>query len=178
MLRKARIVMAAAVAATIMPLAVADSPAAAGDAALIARLGLEESPAPVRERKGWTPPRTVLLYNVRPALLPALQAVAPGVELLTATDAGQAVEMARRADAVLGFCSAEVLEAGKQIRWVQTYSAGVESCVDVPAIRERDVLLTNMQRVAGPVMAEHVLAMMFAFARGLDFYIPERLGRR
>jgi phosphoglycerate dehydrogenase-like enzyme len=179
MLRKARIVMAAAVAATIMPLAVADSPAAAGDAAaLIARLGLEESPAPVRERKGWTPPRAVLLYNVRPALLPALQAVAPGVELLTATDAGQAVEMARRADAVLGFCSAEVLEAGKQIRWVQTYSAGVESCVDVPAIRERDVLLTNMQRVAGPVMAEHVLAMMFAFARGLDFYIPERLGRR
>jgi phosphoglycerate dehydrogenase-like enzyme len=179
MLRKARIVMAAAVAATIMPLAVADSPAAAGDAAaLIARLGLEESPAPVRERKGWTPPRAVLLYNVRPALLPALRAVAPGVELLTATDAGQAVEMARRADAVLGFCSAEVLEAGKQIRWVQTYSAGVESCVDVPAIRERDVLLTNMQRVAGPVMAEHVLAMMFAFARGLDFYIPERLGRR
>ena len=179
MLRKARIVMAAAVAATIMPLAVADSPAVAGDAAaLIARLGLEESPAPVRERKGWTPPRAVLLYNVRPALLPALRAVAPGVELLTATDAGQAVEMARRADAVLGFCSAEVLEAGKQIRWVQTYSAGVESCVDVPAIRECDVLLTNMQRVAGPVMAEHVLAMMFAFARGLDFYIPERLGRR
>jgi phosphoglycerate dehydrogenase-like enzyme len=179
MLRKARIVMAAAVAATIMPLAVADSPAAVGDAAaLIARLGLEESPAPVRERKGWTPPRTVLVYNVRPELLPPLQAVAPGVELLTAMDAGEAVEMARRADAVLGFCSAEVLEAGKQIRWVQTYSAGVESCVDVPAIRERDVLLTNMQRVAGPVMAEHVLAMMFAFARGLDFYIPERLGRR
>ena len=172
--------MAAAVAAAFMPLAVADSPAStAGDAAaLIARLGLEESPEPVRERKGWTPPRTVLVYNVRPEMLPALQSVAPRVELLTATDAGQAVEMARRADAVLGFCSAEVLEAGKQIRWVQTYSAGVESCVDVPAIRERDVLLTNMQRVAGPVMAEHVLAMMFAFARGLDFYIPERLGRR
>jgi phosphoglycerate dehydrogenase-like enzyme len=35
-----------------------------------------------------------------------------------------------------------------------------------------------MQRVAGPVMAEHVLAMMLAFARGLDFYIPERLERR
>ena len=179
MLRKARIAMAAAVAATFMPLAVADSPAADGDAAaLVARLGLEESPAPVRERKGWTSPRAVLLYNVRPELLPALQAVAPGVELLMARDAGQAVEMARRADAVLGSCSAEVLEAGKQIRWVQTYSAGVESCVGLPVIRERDVLLTNMQRVAGPVMAEHVLAMMFAFARGLDFYIPERLGRR
>jgi phosphoglycerate dehydrogenase-like enzyme len=179
MLRRASIAMAAAVAAAVMPLAVADSPAAVDDAAaLIARLGLEESPEPVRERKGWTPPRTVLLYNVRPELLPALQAVAPGVELLTAMDAGQAVEIARRADAVLGFCSAEVLEAGKQIRWVQTYSAGVESCVGLPVIRERDVLLTNMQRVAGPVMAEHVLAMMFAFARGLDFYIPERLGRR
>jgi phosphoglycerate dehydrogenase-like enzyme len=31
-----------------------------------------------------------------------------------------------------------------------------------------------MQRVAGPVMAEHVIAMMLAFARGLQFFIPER----
>lgn len=180
MLRTSGMVIAtAAAAAWLSVVAAADSPAPPGDATeLIARLGLEESPGPVRERKGWSPPRTVLVYNVRPNLLPALQAVAPGVKLLTADDAGQAVELARHADAVLGFCSAEVLQAGKKIRWVQTYSAGVERCVELPAIQARDILLTNMQRVAGPVMAEHVLAMMFAFARGLDFYIPERLERR
>jgi hypothetical protein len=50
--------------------------------------------------------------------------------------------------------------------------------VAIPALRERDILLTNMQRVAGPVMAEHVMAMMLAYARGLHFYIPERMAGR
>jgi phosphoglycerate dehydrogenase-like enzyme len=45
-------------------------------------------------------------------------------------------------------------------------------------VRERGLLLTNMQRVAGPVMAEHVMALMLAFSRSLQFYIPEqRAGR-
>jgi phosphoglycerate dehydrogenase-like enzyme len=35
-----------------------------------------------------------------------------------------------------------------------------------------------MQRIAGPVMAEHVMAMMLAYARGLQFFIPERAAGR
>jgi phosphoglycerate dehydrogenase-like enzyme len=159
----------------------ADAPPAAVKAdaqAVVAKLGLHESAEPVRQRKGWAPPKTVLVANSDPKLLPLLQAVAPGVKLLAAADADEAVELAPQADAVLGFCTPEVLEAGRKIRWIQVYSAGVERCVAVPAIRDRDILLSNMQRVAGPVMAEHVLAMMLAFARGLDFYIGERLERR
>jgi phosphoglycerate dehydrogenase-like enzyme len=71
-----------------------------------------------------------------------------------------------------------VLAAGPRIRWIQTYSAGVERCVAIPAVRERGILLTNMQRVAGPVMAEHVMAMLLAFARGLHLYVPERMAAR
>jgi phosphoglycerate dehydrogenase-like enzyme len=143
-------------------------------ASLIRRLGLEESSAPVRERAGWAPPRKVLVWNRAPQVLPALQSVAPGVELLAAADEAEAVKLAPQADAVIGFCSQDVLSAGKRVQWVQVFWAGVEDCVTVPALRERGVLLTNMQRVAGPVMAEHVVAMMLAFARGLQFYIPER----
>ena len=50
-------------------------------------------------------------------------------------------------------------------------SAGVERCVGIPAVGERGLLVTNMQRVAGPVMAEHVMAMTFALARDLPAYI-------
>ncbi len=180
MLRTSRIVIAVAVAATFnCGVVAADAPEPAGNAAeLIARLGLEESPAPVRERKGWTRPKTVLVANARPQQLAALQAAAPGVRLLVAGGPDEAARLARHADAVLGICSPAVLEAGRRIRWVQTSSAGVEGCVDLPAIQGRDILLTNMQRVAGPVMAEHVLAMMLAFSRGLDFYIPERFEHR
>ena len=143
-------------------------------ASLVERYGLEESKTPVRERPGWTAPRKVLIWNRAPGLLPTLQSAAPGVELLPAANEREAVKLAADADAVIGFCSEEVLAAGPRIRWVQVFWAGVEDCVSVPALRERKILLTNMQRVAGPVMAEHVVAMMLAFARGLQFFIPER----
>ena len=145
---------------------------------LIQRLALEESAAPVRDMPGWRRPEQVLVWNVAPQAVPALQAAAPGVTLLLARDAKEAVALAKDADAVLGFCSAELLAAGPDIRWVQSFSAGVERCVSIPALRERGILLTNMQRVAGPVMAEHVIAMMLAYARGLHFYIPERMAGR
>jgi phosphoglycerate dehydrogenase-like enzyme len=147
-------------------------------ASLIRRLGLEESSEPVRERAGWAPPRKVLVWNRAPQVIPALQSVAPGVELLAAANEAEAVKLAPQADAVIGFCSQEVLSAGTRVQWVQVFWAGVEDCVAVPALHERGVLLTNMQRVAGPVMAEHVVAMMLAFARGLQFYIPERAAGR
>ncbi|RPI12782.1 MAG: D-2-hydroxyacid dehydrogenase [Lysobacterales bacterium] len=147
-------------------------------AALVERLGLVEAPAPVRERPGWQRPAKVLIWNLEPARVPALRAAVPGVELLLADDMAAALALAPQADAVLGFCSAELLAAGPRIRWIQSYSAGVERCVGIPALAERDVLLTNMQRVAGPVMAEHVLAMMLAWARGLHFYVPERMAGR
>ena len=146
--------------------------------ALVERLGLEESATPVSERAGWRRPRRILVWNLEPRLLPAIEAAAPGVEIVTAGDMAGAVTAVRDVDAVLGLCTTEVLAAGRDIRWIQAYSAGVERCVSVPAVRERDVLLTNMQRVAGPVMAEHVVAMMLAFARGLHFYIPERMAAR
>jgi phosphoglycerate dehydrogenase-like enzyme len=151
---------------------------AAPVATLIHDLGLVESPAPVRDRKGWSRPRKVLVWAIYPELVPALKQAAPSVEFVPVRDAAEAVAKAADADAVFGLCTPEILAAGPRIRWVQWYFAGVERCVSVPAMRSRGVLLTNMQRVAGPVMAEHVIAMMLAFARGLQFYIPERMAAR
>jgi len=145
---------------------------------LIEQLGLVEAAAPVRERAGWAPPRRILINPLEPSLLAAMQEAAPGVKFLAATTPAEAAALAGDADAALGWCTPEVVAAGKHLRWIQSYSAGVERCVAIPAVRDRDILLTNMQRVAGPVMAEHVIAMMLAFARGLSFYIPERIAGR
>ena len=145
---------------------------------VIERYGLEESKTPVRERPGWVVPRKVLVWTRTPDLLPTLQWAAPEVELLPAANEREAIKLAADADAVIGFCSDEVLAAGPRIKWIQVFEAGVEGCVSVPALRERESVLTNMQRIGGPVMAEHVIAMMLAFARGLHFFIPERAAGR
>ncbi len=107
-----------------------------------------------------------------------MQQAAPGVELVPVASVQEAVAAAPGADAIIGICHADVLEAGPDIAWVQILSAGAERCVSVPALRERRILLTNMQRVAGPVMSEHVIAMMFALGRKFPaFMAAQREGQ-
>jgi phosphoglycerate dehydrogenase-like enzyme len=141
-------------------------------ARLVAELGLHESGAALRDRPGWAPPKKVVLMGADAAQAAALQAVAPGVAVVAAPDRAAAVREARDADVVIGECVAEVIEAGPRIRWVQRMYAGVERCVAIPAFAERGIVLTNMQKVAGSVMAEHAMAFMFGLTRGLAAFVP------
>jgi phosphoglycerate dehydrogenase-like enzyme len=164
--------------ALALPANSADWVTDAETAALIQRLGLIESPAPVRERAGWRKPERILVVQYDPARIEWLQQAVPGVKLVAVDSVAAAVAAAPEADAIIGICNQDVLAAGPRIAWVQILSAGAERCVPVPAIGERDILLTNMQRISGPVMSEHVLAMMLALGRGLPAYInAQRDGR-
>jgi phosphoglycerate dehydrogenase-like enzyme len=150
----------------------ATSATAAGNAAdVIERFGLEEADTAVRERKGWRKPKRILVGGFAARSGPALQSVAPDVEFIVA-GTPEARQKIASVDASIGVCDAATLAAGKSIQWIQLVTAGVESCVSIPAVKERDLLVTNMQRIGGPVIAEHVMAMTLAFTRGLDFYIP------
>lgn len=140
-------------------------------ARLITELGLLESPTALRDQAGWQKPRVVIVRDPAPHDIDWLSTVAPDVELIAARDNAAAVAAAARADAVIGFCSPELLAQGTKIRWLQLMSAGVERCVAIPAVAERGILVTNMQRVAGPVMAEHVMAMTLALARALPKFV-------
>src|SRR5512139_1361810 len=101
----------------------ADAPPAPDPAVatLIGQLGLVESPTPVRDRPGWKPPKKILVWAVEPELMPLLESAAPGVELLAARDATEGTKLAPGADALIGFCTSEVLAAGASIRWIQSY---------------------------------------------------------
>ena len=144
----------------------------AATARLVEELGLKESEVALRDRPGWTPPKKVVLMGADAAQLAAMQAAAPGVTVVAAADRAAAAREAADADALIGECVAEVIQAGPRLRWVQRMYAGVERCVAIPAFTERGIVLTNMQKVAGSVMAEHVMAFMFGLTRGFPAYLP------
>jgi phosphoglycerate dehydrogenase-like enzyme len=141
-------------------------------AELIDKLGLRVADQPVRERPGWRTPRVVLINAEMVALLPALQQAAPRAKLIEVS-AATPKEIAA-ADATIGVCSAEVLAQAKQLQWIQWPAAGVDRCVQQPALHERHLLLTNLQRTMGPSMAEHVLAMMLALSRHFDYFLKQQ----
>ena len=149
----------------------ADAPPAAG---VIEHYGLEQFGSPVRERADWKKPKRILLGGFTAQLAPTLQASNPGIEFVSASSPAEAATKAAGVDAVIGACSADIVAAAKSVRWIQLTTAGAEHCVSIPAVRERNVLVTNMRRIGGPIIAEHVMAMALAFSRGLDVYIPQR----
>ena len=164
---------AAATAAndSVQPPGAAPAPAAH----LIESLGLHVAPTPVRERKGWHPPRIVLVSQNERDLVPQLRGVAPQAKIIP-IDAATPQEIAA-ADVTFGVCSAEVLKAAEHLEWIQWPAAGVERCVGQPLLRERAPLLTNLQRTMGPSIAEHVITMMLALSRHFDeFYRQEQQG--
>ncbi|MBA2355153.1 MAG: D-2-hydroxyacid dehydrogenase, partial [Acidobacteria bacterium] len=118
----------------------------------------------------WRKPSRVLMVGVPAERREWLQAAAPGVTLVMADSDVTAGADASTVDAVIGSCSPALLNAAPRVRWVQTFNAGVERCLTSPVIADRGILLTNMQRVAGPAMAEHVIALMLSFARALPAY--------
>jgi phosphoglycerate dehydrogenase-like enzyme len=161
----------AAVAALAAASAAAQEPAGSAAPGVIEHYGLEQGATPVSERPRWRKPKRILVGGFIPGISEALQSAAPGVEFIVAKP-GELAKQAQDVDVVIGLCTPELLEAGKNIRWIQLVTAGVESCVSIPAVRERDILVTNMQRIGGPIIAEHVMGMTLAFTRGIDLYVP------
>ena len=61
----------------------------------------------------------------------------------------------------------EAFEAARELRWFHSGAAGVRASL-FDAMRESDVLFTNSAGVYAEPLAEHALAGMLYFARGLD----------
>jgi len=160
--------------ASTQPASDCDELCAAG-AALIERFELRESAAPVREREGWAPPKKIVVADVEAA--EALRALAPEAEVVGVPGlrnfAGMA-EVIADADVLVGLCTPDLIARGQKLKWIQLLNAGADSCTTIPAVSERGILVTNLQRIQGPHMAEHAIALMLALARSLPVYVGEQ----
>ena len=94
----------------------------------------------------------------------------PGVNLVMATDRASQMREIVDADAVIGAPNGELLQMGKNVKWVQIMSAGVETVLHLSGsnyLRDSDIVLTNNQIVQGPEIADHALALLLTLSRGL-----------
>jgi phosphoglycerate dehydrogenase-like enzyme len=109
---------------------------------------------------------------VTPERLARLEELLPGRKPVVIRDHD---ELERRADEVevcLGKVGPEFVAAASSLRWLQWDAAGVNQIV--PAVREaaekgRGTVLTNASGVHAIPLSEHLLALMLAFARRLDY---------
>lgn len=117
--------------------------------------------------------KKILLGIDNPALLRELQSVTPQARIVPVTGKNVMQEITD-ADAFIGSISPAEVRAGKQLKWVQTMSAGVEGVL-FPAsgasdLRNSNIVLTNNQIVQGPEIADHAMAMLLMLSRRLFIY--------
>jgi phosphoglycerate dehydrogenase-like enzyme len=143
---------------------------------VIRDLGLVESPTALRDMPGWKRPKKMVLSRMGP--IEALQAAAPGVNFVVVSNAAEMAAQAADADAIASgdnvICDDRVLAAAKKVRWLASYSAGVEACLGKAFFDKPGVIITNAKALSGPVMAEHTIAVTYALARNLDVFIKRQ----
>jgi len=139
-------------------------------ATIVQEEGLSESERPARELiSGWKPRKVVVVGDGAPGRAEALQAAAPGIEVVTVRSSTEAVAHMADADGLINSCSPAVIKAARNLRWIQHMGAGIDPCI--PSLRDRkDITLTNLQSVNSNALSDHVMAMTLAMMRGLDIY--------
>lgn len=137
-------------------------------AQVVAALGLREGAAPVRDVKSWQKPKKVVVLADGPARVAWFKDVVKGVTIVPVRSPQEAKAIIADADALVGFCQADVIAAGQKLKWVHTQQAGIESCVKIPKINDGTIVLTNAQRLNGPNIAEHTMGLLLALTRGIN----------
>ena len=139
---------------------------------LIEQTGIEAGPVAMRDVPGWRAPKKIVVYGGFD-IDDDLQGIVPGIEFVNANSESHAIAEAADADAIIGRCSNNLVNAAPHATWVQVTSAGVERCMATDRIVSGEVILSNMQKMSSPVIAEHVIAMTLSLARSLPQYINE-----
>jgi len=134
---------------------------------LVEDFGLHEGLSPTKKDEGWTAPKKIIVPDLMPAKLLDLKRIAPEVLFVPVRTADEAAREAKDADAVVGFCTADIVKAGNKLRWMQIGHAGVDKDL-VPAVVESKATITNLARVHGPNVADTAMALLLAQTRGLN----------
>ena len=110
------------------------------------------------------PVRIVSLQKFSQDELEQIRKAGKNIDIAVAGDGGDAAIFAD-AEVLIGYRGGPVFSQAKKLKWVQATGAGVE---DMPKeLKEHPCIVTNMQRVYAPVIAESAVALLLSLTRGL-----------
>lgn len=117
--------------------------------------------------------KKILVMGQPPEVVQDWQSASSKVQVVL-VDADSVMGQIADADAFVGTIRPEWVEAGKNLKWVQVTSAGVENVLHKSgstALRDSGIVLTNNQIVQGPEIADHAMAMLLALTREIPKWI-------
>jgi phosphoglycerate dehydrogenase-like enzyme len=109
--------------------------------------------------------KILVAARLDPEEIESIRRAGRNVELVVPRSDAETLASAADAEVILGQPGVEVIRAAKRLKWVQHWEAGVER---LPRdLMQHPCVLTNMQRVFAPVIAETAFALLLGLTRGL-----------
>jgi phosphoglycerate dehydrogenase-like enzyme len=106
-------------------------------------------------------------WNVPPWFAERLRKDFPQLEVVRLSSYDGVEEKIRDAEVVITWSlRPEQIKLAQELRWIHSPAAAVHQLL-FPELVDSDIVITNGRDVHGPVVAEHVIAMIFALAKKL-----------
>ncbi len=122
--------------------------------------------------------KMLIVGNWPRAYLARVRESFPQVTFVATADPVEALREVADADAIFGQPGREIILAGKQLRWIQSPSAGVEWMWNTPELPALDIVVTNMRGAHAATIAEHFFAMILHLTRQFPALIEAQRQRK
>jgi phosphoglycerate dehydrogenase-like enzyme len=109
--------------------------------------------------------KIVCAERLSPAEVEQIRAAGKNIELRMLSGRSELKTNCADAEVILGAVDRETMLAAKNLKWVQAWGAGVEN--QPKELMEHPCVLTNMQRIFAPVIAETAIGLLLSLTRGL-----------
>jgi phosphoglycerate dehydrogenase-like enzyme len=121
--------------------------------------------------------KMVLFPPVDRERLQKIREAAGEMGVVNAASEADAIREMAEADAFFGKLTPELLQAGMQLKWVQSPTASLEHYL-FPELIAHPCLLSNMRGLFSDVIADHVMGYVLCFARNLHVYLRQQQEHR
>jgi phosphoglycerate dehydrogenase-like enzyme len=106
--------------------------------------------------------------------LEKIRVAAAPMQVVNARDENHAASEIADADALFGYLTPRLLQAGRRLRWAQSPTASMEKYL-YPELVASPVIVTNMRGIFSDVIADHVFGYILMFAKNFHIYLRQQL---
>ncbi|MEM7033109.1 MAG: D-2-hydroxyacid dehydrogenase [Chloroflexota bacterium] len=99
----------------------------------------------------------------------------PQVEFMYHEAKADNIAAAADAEVIFGPVDSELFLAAKNVKFIQSASAGVEWMRNAPELADTEVMVANTRGAHAPTIAEHTMGMLVFLARGFDSLYKSQL---
>ncbi len=119
------------------------------------------------------PPHTDIIRGWAAQLAKAV----PQAQVVVAEGEQQAQHEIVDADGAFGTLTPDLLRRARNLRWLQAPQAAPPAGFYYPELIAHPVVVTNFREIFNDHIGAHIMAFVYAFARGFHYYIPQQLRR-